>query len=63
MQTQNVLDAMTYKQVNEEVFFKLAFVFCFGVTADVSTDVAQFKLHAIVPAYVLQYVKVILETK
>jgi hypothetical protein len=62
MQTKDVLDMMERTKTDEEMFFRLAHIFCFGVDANVATDVAQFKLNAIVPVYVLRYVNHILET-
>lgn len=57
MQTQDVVEAMTRAKVDEQTFFRLAHIYCFGSDANVSTDVAQFKLHAIVPPFVLRYVR------
>ena len=57
MQTQEVVEAMTRSKVDKQTFFRLAHIYCFGSDANVSTDVAQFKLHAIVPPFVLRYVR------
>jgi len=60
MMTRNVLDAMIRTKTDEQTFFRKAHVFSYGADADVSNDVAQFKMHAIVPFYVRKYVSVIL---
>lgn len=62
MQTKDVLDAMAVAKLEEEMFFRLAHIFCFGSDANVATDVAQFKMHAVVPPYALTYARVVLET-
>lgn len=36
-------------------FFRLAHIYSFGTDPDISTDVAQFSLHAIIPRYVEKY--------
>ena len=53
---------MNRLKVDEQTFFRLAHVWSFGTDPDVSTDVAQFKLHAVVPHYVRKYVQHIKET-
>lgn len=60
MKTRIVLDAMTRTQTDEYTFFRAAHIFCFGVDAIVTNEVAQFKLHAITPPWVLQYAMVVL---
>ena len=42
-------------RTDEATFFRMAHVFFFGSDPDLSTDVAQFKLHAIIPRYVMRY--------
>jgi len=53
---------MNRLKVDEQTFFRLAHVWSFGTDPDVSTDVAQFKLHAVVPHYVRKYVQHIKES-
>ncbi len=42
-------------RTDEQTFFRLAHIYCFGTDPDLSNDVAQFKLHAIIPRYVVRY--------
>lgn len=44
------------RKVDDQTFFRAAYQWCFGKDCDVSNDVAQFKLHAIVPRYVERYI-------
>ena len=53
---------MVRLKVDEQTFFRIAHVWAFGTDPDVSTDVAQFKLHAIVPPYVRKYLHHIRES-
>jgi len=55
MKTQDVIHAMTRANTDELTFFRMAHIYCFGTDANVYNDVAQFKLHAICPPYVLRY--------
>lgn len=41
---------------DEQQFFRTAYMWRFGKDADVSTDVCQYRLHAIIPPYVQNYV-------
>lgn len=43
-------------KADEQSFFRSAYMWRFGKDADVSNDVCQYKLHAIVPKYVEEYV-------
>jgi len=61
MQTKDVVDAMAMAKLDEEMFFRLAHIFCFGSDANVTTDVVQFKMNAVVPPYALTYARVVLE--
>jgi len=61
MQTRDVLDMMTRTKTDEGDFFRLAHIYCFGVDVNTFNDVCQFKLHAIVPPYVLRYVEALME--
>lgn len=47
------------RQLNtdELTFFRVAHVWAFGTDPDLHDDVAQFKLHGVVPVYVKNYLK------
>ena len=62
MITQDVLAVMHRKKCDEQSLFLAAVVYVHGVTEDVSNDVAQFKMHCIIPFYVRKYVEAYLET-
>lgn len=62
MQTRDVLDMMVRTKTDKETFFRIAFIYWYGSDADTSNDVAQFKLHAICPWYVLRYVEILMES-
>lgn len=47
---------MNQAMVDEQSFFRSAYMWRFGKDADVSNDVCQYTLHAIVPKYVEEYV-------
>lgn len=61
MHTENVLSVMHRKKCDEQELFLVAYMYIYGTTADVSNDVAQFKLHCITPFYVLKYVEMFIE--
>lgn len=61
MITQDVLSVMFRRKCDEQSLFLAAHVYVYGSTADVSNDVAQFKLHSIVPFYVRKYTEAYLE--
>lgn len=42
---------------DEQTFFRTAYMWRFGKDADVSSDVAQYRLHAVIPKYVEAYVQ------
>ena len=42
-------------KTDEQTFFRLAHIYLFGSDPDLSNDVAQYKLHAIIPRYVVRY--------
>lgn len=42
---------------DEQRFFRCAYMWRFGKDYDCVTDVVQYKLHAIVPRYVQDYVR------
>lgn len=48
---------MAQLHVDELTFFRIAHVWAFGTDPDLSTDVAQYKLHALIPRYVVNYLK------
>jgi len=47
---------MNKARTDEQSFFRSAYIWRFGKDTDVSNDVCQYKLHAIVPRYVEEYV-------
>ena len=61
MITQDVVSVMQRKECDEQSLFLAATVYVYGSSDDVSNDVAQFKLNAIVPFYVRKYVEAFLE--
>lgn len=42
-------------RVDIYTFFRLAHIYCFGTDPDISTEVAQYTMHAIIPKYVEKY--------
>jgi len=44
-------------KVDELTFFRIAHVWSFGTDPDLHDDVAQYKLHAVIPKYVEKYVQ------
>jgi hypothetical protein len=56
-----VCEAIIRTNTTEENFFRCAHVFRFGTTGDVTNDLVQWKLHAIVPNYIQDYATYILE--
>lgn len=42
-------------RVDVYTFFRLAHIYCFGTDPDISTEVAQYTMHAIIPKYVEKY--------
>lgn len=56
-----VSEALQRSTATEEEFFLIAYCYIFGCTADLSNDVAQWKLHGIVPYYLSVYCNHILE--
>ena len=62
MQTQEIMDAMVRTNTDEIMFFRLAHLHCFNRDVDVYNDVAQFKMHAVIPPYVLRYARHVFET-
>ena len=61
MITQDVIEVMRLKDCDEQSLFLAATVYVYGSSEDVSNDVAQFKMHSIVPFYVRKYVEAYLE--
>ena len=59
---EELLRAMRKADCDTQTFFRIAHIHQFGTDPDVSTDVAQFKLHAIVPPYVCKYLQHIKES-
>lgn len=41
---------------DEQTFFRAAYMWRFGKDANVANDVCQYRLHAIVPRYVEEYI-------
>jgi hypothetical protein len=50
-----LVETLNRLRTDEQTFFRMAHVWCFGTDPDVSNDVAQYKLHGIVPKYVQRY--------
>lgn len=48
---------MSETKSDEQTFFRMAHIFLFGTDPDLSNDVAQYKLHAIIPVYVIRYLE------
>lgn len=46
---------MDETKTDEQTFFRLAHIYCFGTDPDLSNDVAQYRMHAIIPRYVVRY--------
>jgi hypothetical protein len=42
-------------RVDIYTFFRMAHIYCFGTDPDISTEVAQYTMHAIIPKYVQTY--------
>lgn len=61
MQTNEILDAMVRTDTDELTFFRLAHIHCFKKDVDVHNDVAQFKINAVIPPYVLRYARYVFE--
>ncbi len=43
--------------VDDITFFRIAHVWAFGTDPDLSSDVAQYRLHTLIPRYVVSYLK------
>lgn len=56
-----LVNAMNRLNVDELTFFRMAHIYSFGTDPDLSTDVAQYKLHGIIPLYVGKYLQHIKE--
>lgn len=52
-----LVNKMRQLKADELTFFRIAHVWAFGTDPDLHDDVAQFKLHGIVPVYVRNYLK------
>lgn len=52
-----LVNKMDQLKVDVLTFFRIAHVWAFGTDPDLSTDVAQYQLHAIIPRYVVNYLK------
>ena len=59
---EELLRAMRKADCDAQTFFRIAHIHQFGSDAVVTTDLEQFKLHAIVPPYVCKYLQHIKET-
>ena len=51
-----VSEFLTRKRQREHSLFTVAYFWKFQKYPDLREDVAQFKLHGVVPAYVLEYI-------
>lgn len=51
------------EELNTDVhmFFRIAHCYRFGTTPDLHDDVCQYKLHAIVPIYVREYLDMLFQ--
>lgn len=50
-----LVEVINRKKTDEQTFFRSAYMWAFCKDCDVSNDVAQYKLHAIIPPYVKRY--------
>lgn len=57
-----LVETMNRLKVDEQTFFRMAHVWSFGTDPSVQDDVAQWKLHGIVPRYVQKYLQYIKES-
>lgn len=42
-------------RMDVHTFFRVSHVWCFGTDPDLNDDVAQFRLHSVIPRYVVRY--------
>jgi hypothetical protein len=52
-----LVETMRRLNLDEQAFFRLAHIWAFDKDAPVATEVCQFKLHGVVPPFVVSYVK------
>lgn len=50
-----LVDTMKRLDLDEQSFFRLAHIWAFGKDVSVADDVAQFRLHSVIPKYVQRY--------
>lgn len=58
-----LVETMRQLKVDELTFFRIAHVWAFGTDPDLSTDVCQYRLHALIPKYVETYIKKLQEER
>lgn len=54
-----LVNKMNELNVDELTFFRIAHVYLFATDPDMSNLVAQYKLHGIIPAHVVSYIKIL----
>jgi hypothetical protein len=54
-----LVETMRRLNVDTHTFFRMAHIRMFGTDPDLSNDVCQFHLHALVPKYVQAYLKLL----
>lgn len=52
-----LVNKMDQLKVDVLTFFRIAHVWAFGTDPDLHDDVAQYQLHAVIPRYVVNYLK------
>lgn len=52
-----LVNKLNQLKVDAHTFFRIAHVWAFGTDPDLSNDVAQYELHALIPRYVVSYLK------
>ena len=52
-----LVSTMQALKVDERQFFSICHVYCFGTAPDIGADVARYKLHSIIPTYVIRFLK------
>jgi hypothetical protein len=52
-----LVNKLNQLKVDAQTFFRIAHVWAFGTDPDLSNDVAQYQLHAVIPRYVISYLK------
>jgi hypothetical protein len=50
-----LIERLNELRAEDHLFFRIAHFWRFGTTPDLSNDVAQYRLHGIIPKYVMAY--------